>query len=62
VRKSLVKVRPVYHQCDRRAETHIFICFLAYLVAKTVELRAAGLPHRLVASKPARAVRAHRPA
>jgi transposase len=43
--KSLVKVRPVYHYRDRRVETHIFICFLAYLLAKTLELKlkAAGL-------------------
>jgi len=43
--KSLVKVRPVYHHLDRRVETHIFICFLTFLVAKLLEqlLRAAGL-------------------
>ena len=45
VLKSLVKVRPVYHRRDRRVETHIFICFLAYLVAKVLEqhLRQAGI-------------------
>ena len=45
VLKSLVKVRPIYHYRDRRVETHIFICFLAYLLAKMLEqrLRAAGL-------------------
>jgi transposase len=45
VLKSLVKVRPVYHHRDRRVETHIFICFLSYLLAKVLEqrLRAAGL-------------------
>ena len=45
VLKSLVKVRPVYHHRDRRVETHIFVCFLAYLLAKVLEqrLRAAGL-------------------
>jgi transposase len=45
VLKSLVKVRPVYHHRDRRVETHVFICFLAYLVAKLLEqqLRRAGL-------------------
>ena len=45
VLKSLIKVRPVYHHRDRRVETHIFICFLAYLLAKVLEqrLRAAGL-------------------
>ena len=41
----LVKVRPVYHHRDHRVETHIFICFLAYLLAKVLEqrLRQAGL-------------------
>ena len=45
VLKSLVKMRPVYHYRDRRVETHIFICFLAYLLAKVLEQRllAAGL-------------------
>jgi transposase len=45
--KSLVKVRPVYHHRDRRVETHLFICFLAYLLAKVLEqhLRQAGLTH-----------------
>ena len=45
VLKSLLKVRPIYHYRDRRVETHIFICFLAYLLAKVLEqrLRAAGL-------------------
>ena len=44
VLKSLVKVRPVYHYRDRRVETHI-ITFLAYLLARTLELKleAAGL-------------------
>ena len=44
VLKSLVKLRPIYHHRDRRVEAHIFICFLAYLIAKVIEqrLRAAG--------------------
>jgi transposase len=43
--KSLVKVRPMFHWAERRVEAHIFICFLAYLLAKALELklRAAGL-------------------
>jgi len=45
VLKSLVKLRPIYHHRHRRVETHIFICFLAYLWAKVIEqrLRAAGM-------------------
>ena len=47
VLKSLVKLRPIYHHRDRRVEAHVFICFLAYLVAKLMEqrLRRAGLSH-----------------
>ncbi len=37
--KSLVIVRPIFHWAERRVETHIFICFLAYLIAKALELR-----------------------
>jgi len=45
VLKSLVKVRPIFHWAERRVESHIFICFLAYLLAKALErkLRAPGL-------------------
>ena len=49
VLKSLVKLRPIYHYRDRRVETHVFICFLAYLIAKLIEqrLRRAGLSHSI---------------
>jgi transposase len=49
VLKSLLKLRPIYHHRDRRVESHIFICFLAYLLAKVIELRlrAAGLSHSI---------------
>lgn len=49
VLKSLVKLRPIYHHRDRRVEAHIFICVLAYLLAKLMEqrLRASGLPHSI---------------
>ena len=42
--KSLVKVRPMFHWAERRVEAHIFICFLAYLVAKALELRLRAEP------------------
>ncbi len=42
--KSLVKVRPMFHWAQRRVETHIFICFLAYLLAKALELRLKSEP------------------
>jgi transposase len=39
VLKSLVKLRPVFHHRDRRVETHIFICGLAFLIGKLIEQR-----------------------
>jgi transposase len=44
VLKSLVKVRPIFHWAERRVEAHIFICFLAYLLAKALELRLKAEP------------------
>ncbi len=43
--KTLLKLRPVYHYRQRRVEAHIFIVFLAFLLAKVLEqkLRRAGL-------------------
>lgn len=48
VLKSLVKIRPRFHWAERRVEAHIFICFLAYLLAKALELklRAASFSSR----------------
>lgn len=42
---SLLKLRPIYHWRERRVKVQIFITFLAFLLAKTLELklRAAGL-------------------
>jgi transposase len=46
VLKSLVKLRPIYHWSQRRVEAHVFICVLAYLLAKVLEHRLgrAGVP------------------
>ena len=43
--KSVLEVRPLHHQLDRRIRAHLVICVLAYLVEKYLELkvRAAGL-------------------
>ncbi len=43
--KNLLKLRPIFHWRSRRVEAHIFIVFLAFLLAKVLELklRAAGL-------------------
>ncbi len=43
--KSLLKLRPIYHWRQRRVEAHIFIAFLAFLLAKVLQLKlqSAGL-------------------
>jgi transposase len=41
VLKSLVKLRPIYHWTQRRVAAHVFICVLAYLLAKVLEHRLA---------------------
>lgn len=42
VLKSVVRLRPMYHRRDRRVETHVFICFLALLIGKLMQLRLRG--------------------
>jgi transposase len=37
--KSLVKMRPMYHWAERRVKSHVFICVVAYLLAKVLEQR-----------------------
>ena len=43
--KGPLAMRPVFHQIDRRVETHIFICILAYHLLVTIEklLQDAGI-------------------
>jgi transposase len=43
--ESLLKLRPIYHWLQSRVEAHVFIVFLAFLLAKAMELRlqAGGL-------------------
>lgn len=36
--KNVLKVRPVRHRKDNRVEVHIWICVLAYLIGKIVEI------------------------
>ena len=36
ITKDELKIRPVYHQLDRRIEAHILVCFLAYVLWKTL--------------------------
>ena len=45
IHKSDLKIRPVWHQKTERVHTHILVCFLAYVVWKTLGqmCKAAGL-------------------
>lgn len=43
--KSVLKLRPIYHHQKRRVESHVFLTYLAFLLAKTMQqkLKSAGL-------------------
>lgn len=45
IHKSDLEIRPVWHQREERVQAHIFVCFLAYVLWKTLEqwTRRAGL-------------------
>ena len=45
--KTDLGLRPVYHQIDKRVESHLFISVLAYYVVHTIRLRlkAKGINH-----------------
>jgi transposase len=37
IQKSDLSIRPVWHQLQERVQAHIFVCFLAYVMWKTLE-------------------------
>ena len=43
--KDQLRVRPIWHQRDDRVQAHILVCFLAFVLWKTLELwqQRAGL-------------------
>lgn len=45
IQKSDLSIRPVWHQLEHRVQAHIFVCFLAYVMWKTLEQwqKRAGL-------------------
>ena len=45
IQKSDLQIRPVWHQKAERVQAHILVCFLAYVLWKTLEAqcRQAGL-------------------
>ena len=47
IHKSDLALRPIWHQKQRRVEAHVLVCFLAYVLWKTLSqmCQAAGLGH-----------------
>jgi hypothetical protein len=47
IQKSELSIRPIWHQREGRVKAHILVCFLAYVLWKTLEQwqRRAGLGH-----------------
>ena len=45
IHKSDLRIRPVWHQTEERVQAHILVCFLAYVLWKTLHqmTQAAGL-------------------
>jgi transposase len=45
IHKSDLRIRPVWHQTEERVQAHILVCFLAYVLWKTLHqmTKAAGL-------------------
>jgi transposase len=45
IHKSDLSIRPVWHQKEKRVQAHILVCFLAYVLWKTLArlCRTAGL-------------------
>ena len=37
IQKTELSIRPVWHQRKERVQAHIFVCFLAYVLWKTLE-------------------------
>jgi transposase len=48
--KNLLKLRPVYHQTDRRTKGHVFVCVLSLLLEKLME-KHTNTPFREVKDK-----------
>ena len=47
IQKSDLSIRPIWHQLESRVKAHILVCFLAYVLWKTLEQwqQRAGLGH-----------------
>ncbi len=52
IQKSDLKIRPIWHQCEDRVRAHVLVCFLAYVLWKTLAQMCAqsglgGEPRRV---------------
>ena len=50
IQKDELRLRPVWHQTAERVQAHILVCFLAYVLRKTLEgwSQCAGLGRSIV--------------
>jgi transposase len=51
--KTEMNIRPIFHQTQERVQAHVFVCFLALVMYRTLSqwMRAAGLgnsPRKLI--------------
>jgi hypothetical protein len=51
VLKTLVRLRPIRHRAERRVRSHVFLCVLAYLIAKVMEQRLERAGIRMTAER-----------
>ena len=59
VQKSELSIRPIWHQSADRVEAHILVCFLAFVLWKTLELWQRRAEPRQLPAHRARGNRAH---
>ncbi len=46
--KNTLDIRPIYHYSDSRVKGHVFICILAYMVSRILELKADDSIHNIL--------------
>ncbi len=46
--KNVLDIRPVYHHNDDRVNGHVFVCVLAYAVARILEIKSKDTIHNII--------------
>ena len=46
--KNVLEIRPIYHHNDDRVNGHVFICVLAYAVARILEIKSQDTIHNII--------------